>query len=163
MLDLRGLNNNRGKTQQFQNPPFLDVPAETGPTGGSLITAELANGYNRDVFAFPGRSTDFRSQGCNELIRNNKAALITQASDLVTYMNWNNNTPAHAIRQAELFVELTADEKKLMQLLREKGQLSMDELNWHSQLSNSQVAAGLLSLELKNQIKALPGSLFRIA
>lgn len=139
------------------------VVVETGPSGGSLITAELANGYNRDVFAFPGRSTDFRSQGCNELIRNNKAALITQASDLVAYMNWNNDSPLQTVRQAELFVELTDDEKKLMQLLRDKGQLSMDELNWYSQLSNSQVAAGLLSLELKNQIKALPGSVFRIA
>lgn len=139
------------------------VVVETGPTGGSLITAELANGYNRDVFAFPGRSTDFRSQGCNELIRNNKAALITEASDLITYMNWDHVPSEQVGRQSELFVELTEDEEKLIQLLRDKGQLSLDELNWYSQLSNSQVAAGLLSLELKNQIRALPGSVFRIA
>ncbi|MFT3677018.1 MAG: DNA-processing protein DprA [Chitinophagaceae bacterium] len=139
------------------------VVVETGPTGGSLITAELANGYNRDVFAFPGRSTDFRSQGCNELIRNNKAALITQATDLITAMNWDHVPSEQVVRQSELFVELTEDEKKLIQLLRDKGQLSLDELNWYSQLSNSQVAAGLLSLELKNQIRALPGSVFRIA
>lgn len=138
------------------------VVVETGPTGGSLITADLANGYNRDVFAFPGRSTDFRSQGCNELIRNNKAVLITQAADLITSMNWDHTPSEPAVRQSELFVELTVDEKKLIQLLRDKGQLSLDELNWYSQLSNSQVAAGLLSLELKNQIRALPGSLFRI-
>lgn len=139
------------------------VVVETGLTGGSLITAELANGYNRDVFAFPGRTTDFRSQGCNELIRNNKAALITQAADLISYMNWDSVSPGTTVRQPELFVELTEDEKKLIQLLREKGQLNVDELNWHSQLSNSQLAATLLSLELKNQIRALPGSVFRIA
>ena len=139
------------------------VVIETGERGGSLITAELANGYNRDVFAFPGRINDNRSAGCNELIRQNKAVLIRHASDLLQFMNWTPQPPAKRLLQKQLFIEMNDDERKLVSLLQERDTVGIDELNWQSGISASSVAAAILSLELKNVIVSLPGKLYRLA
>lgn len=138
------------------------VVVETGLTGGSLITAELANGYNRDVFAFPGRTNDAKSMGCNELIRNNKSLLINAAADLIQAMNWEGPLVSKPARQAHILNHLSDQEKALLHLLEQKGPLSLDELHWHSQLGGSQVAAALLSLELQNLVELLPGKQYRI-
>src|SRR6188508_3275083 len=85
------------------------VVIETGEKGGSMITAELANGYNKDVFAFPGKVTDNKSAGCNYLIKTNKAMLLTDAQELIEIMGWEEKTKSEKEkkRQRELFIELT--------------------------------------------------------
>ncbi len=97
------------------------IVVETGIKGGSLITAELGNGYNKDVFAFPGRVNDTKSEGCNFLIKNNKAGLITSANDVLENMGWKNKNDKSAAKQRELFIELTADEKIVADILQTSG------------------------------------------
>ncbi len=139
----------------------VTIVIETDVRGGSMITAELANNYNRDVLAFPGRSNDAKSRGCNELIRNNKAALVTCGQDVLEFMNWlpTNEKPK---AQRSLFIELSADEKVIYELLNASEQIHIDELNLRSQLSSSAVAAALLTLELQGVIQSLPGKMYKV-
>lgn len=141
------------------------VVIETDSRGGSMITAELANNYNKDVFAVPGKLTDSKSAGCNYLIRNNKAILLTDATELLQVMNWDENLKKRKEKniQRELFIELTAEEKILLTVLSEKDKLHIDEINSKSGLSSSAVAAGILNLELQNLILSLPGKLYQLA
>lgn len=139
------------------------VVTETGIKGGSIITAELANGYNKDVFAIPGKVTDGKSAGCNYLIKSNKAALLTDAKELIEYMGWEEKAKKplrHS--QQELFIELTSDEKTVVDILKEKEMIHIDELNLKSGLTSSAVAAVILNLELQNVISSLPGKLYRL-
>lgn len=138
------------------------IVVETGIRGGSIITAELANGYNKDVFAFPGRVNDMRSEGCNLLIKTNKAALVTNANDIIQQMGWEENTGQRRKHQREMFIDLTADEQIIVSLLKEKDSLGIDDLNFRSGLSNSAVAAAMLNLELQNVIQSLPGKIFKL-
>jgi len=139
------------------------VVIETDIKGGSMITAELANNYNRDVFAFPGKTTDIKSKGSNYLIRVNKAALITSAQDLLELMGWLPEPEKKKKVQRELFVELTADERKLVDLLNQNEQMQIDDLYLKSQLSTSLVASALLSLELQGIVMSLPGKVYKLA
>jgi DNA processing protein len=140
------------------------VVIETGEKGGSMITAELANGYNKDVFALPGRLTDHKSAGCNSLIRNNKAMLLTNAEELIEVMGWEETTKRPAIKtQKELFIELTNDERLIVDILNEKDLVHIDELNIRSGLNNSSAAAAILNLELQNVIISLPGKVYRLS
>lgn len=140
------------------------VVIETGEKGGSMITAELANGYNKDVFALPGRVTDNKSAGCNFLIRNNKAMLLTDAEELIEVMGWEEkNQKTGARRQKELFIELSKDEKIIIEILSEKESVHIDELNIKSGLSSSTAAAAILNLELQNVVISLPGKLYRLS
>ena len=137
---------------------------ETGIKGGSMITAELANSYNKEVFALPGKITDNKSVGCNYLIKNNKAMLLTDAEELVQIMNWGESKKKpSAASQKQLFIELTADEKVVVNILQEKEKVHIDEINSKSGLSSSAVAAGILNLELQNVILSLPGKLYQLA
>ena len=136
---------------------------ETGIKGGSMITAELANNYNKDVFAFPGKVTDPKSAGCNYLIKNNKAVLLTAARELVEMMNWEEQKKPLLKKQKELFIELTNEEKIILTILEEKKSVHIDEINLKSGLSSSSVAAAILSLELQNVVLSLPGKLYQIA
>jgi DNA processing protein len=137
------------------------IVVETGIKGGSIITAELANGYNRDVFAFPGKITDAKSAGCNYLIQRNKAILLTGASDLLQIMGWQENTIKPITSQKELFIQLTTNEKKVIDILNEKESAHIDELNLRSGISSSSVAAAVLNLELQNIIVSMPGKLYK--
>lgn len=141
------------------------IVIETGIKGGSMITAELANSYNKEVFALPGKVTDTKSTGCNYLIKNNKAILLTDAAELIQVMNWEDKAKRKKEKknQRELFIELTPDEKIIINILREKEKVPIDEINAKSGLSSSAVAAGILSLELQNVILSLPGKLYQIA
>ena len=139
------------------------IVIETGIKGGSMITAELANNYNKDVFAFPGKVTDTKSAGCNYLIKNNKAALLTDARELVELMNWEEKKRPVTKTQKELFIELTEDEKIILSILGEKKSVPIDEINLKSGLSSSSVAAAILNLELQNVVLSLPGKLYQIA
>ena len=135
---------------------------ESGKKGGSLITAELGNSYNKDVFAIPGRVNDNKSEGCNYLIKNNKASLITSAQDLLEMMNWKENKKSPAKKQRELFIELTADEKLLIDLLQNQETIQIDQLYFKSGLSSGAVAAALLSLEMQSIIASLPGKVYKL-
>lgn len=139
------------------------VVIETGIKGGSMITAQLANDYNKDVFAFPGRVTDHKSAGCNYLVRNNKAILITEAQELINIMNWDQQQKPAVKKQKSIFVELTEEEKRVLAILADKEYTHIDELNFKSALSSSAVAAAVLNLELQNVIISLPGKLYQLA
>ncbi|MEO8720207.1 MAG: DNA-processing protein DprA [Ginsengibacter sp.] len=138
------------------------IVIESGVKGGSLITAELANGYNKDVFAFPGRTEDLKSQGCNFLIKNNKATLITCASDVLENMGWKNFEKPTQKKQRELFIELSTEEKVVVEILQLQEQVQIDELNFKSKLSSSAVAQALLLLEMQGIVSSLPGKIYKI-
>jgi DNA processing protein len=137
------------------------IVIESSAKGGSLITAELANSYNKDVFAIPGRVNDSRSEGCNYLIKNNKALLITSADDLLHIMNWKEATKKLK-QQRELFIELTPDEKVITDILKERENIQIDELYFKSGLSSSAVAQALLMLEMQGVVASLPGKVFKL-
>jgi DNA protecting protein DprA len=138
------------------------VVVETGIKGGSLITAELGNGYNKDVFAIPGRTNDTKSEGCNYLIKNNKACLITSANDILENMGWKEYKKPSAKKQRELFIELSDDEKIIVNILQQQEQIHIDELYLKSGLSSSAVASALLTLEMQSVINSLPGKMYKM-
>ncbi|MFM9052421.1 MAG: DNA-processing protein DprA [Bacteroidota bacterium] len=134
---------------------------ESALRGGAMITAEFANGYNRDVFAVPGRATDVYSKGCNHLIRTNKAMLIESADDLVVAMNWQ---PAgkKSNRQLPLFTELNQEERQLVTFMQ-NGPVHLDELAAMAAMPVSRTSVLLLDLEFKGIIQPAPGKMFRLA
>ncbi|MDB5248183.1 MAG: dprA [Segetibacter sp.] len=137
------------------------IVVETAIKGGSMITAELANDYNRDVFAYPGRVTDSRSAGCNYLIRTKKAVLLTDARQLIEMLGWSTKKPKRK-EQKELFISFTADEQVLVDILKEKETVHIDEIFLKSGLTSSTVAAAMLSLEFQNVLSSLPGKMYRL-
>src|SRR6476646_2568032 len=140
------------------------VVIETGDKGGSMITAELANGYNKDVFAFPGKVTDSKSAGCNYLIKSNKAMLLTDAQQLIEIMGWEEKKQKPKKKsQKEIFIELSKDEKIIVDILNEKETVHIDEINLRSGLSSSAIAAAILNLELQNVVNGLPGKIYKLS
>ncbi|MBO9632508.1 MAG: DNA-processing protein DprA [Chitinophagaceae bacterium] len=137
------------------------VVVETGVKGGSMITAELANGYNRDVFAIPGRVSDLRSEGCNQLIRDNKAAMLRTASDLMEWMGWKAQKKK-ALVQPKLFPELSPPEALLVELLRSREMVHMEEFRMRSGMTPGTLAGALLNLELQQVIELMPGKMYRL-
>ena len=138
----------------------VTVVVESHVSGGALITAHMASGYNREVAAFPGRVNDSRSAGCNELIRTNIAGMITKTEDLVEMMNWSK--AGRKAVQKQLFINLSPDEQKVVDALNGKDSVHADELFYNTGLANSQLAATLLQLEMQGVIKSLPGKLYRM-
>jgi DNA processing protein len=139
----------------------VTVVVESDISGGALITAMMANGYNREVAAFPGRTTDTKSSGCNELIKKQHAQMITGASDLLELMNWNDMPKKKAI-QRQLFLNLDPPLQKIIDALQGKESLHADELYHITGLSNSELAVTLLDLEMQGLIKTLPGKQYRL-
>jgi DNA processing protein len=137
------------------------VVIESGIKGGSMVTATLANGYNKDVFAIPGRITDHKSEGCLDLVKNNKAILLTDAQQLIDMMGWEEKKRTRKL-QKEIFIELTADEQVIVTMLKEKDIMNIDDLNLRSGISNSAVAAAILNLELQGVISSQPGKIYRL-
>ena len=139
------------------------IVIESGIKGGSMVTAELANGYNKDVFAFPGKVTDSKSAGCNYLIKSNKAMLLTDAQQLIEIMGWEEKKQKPKNKsQKEIFIELSKDEKIIVDILNEKETVHIDEINLRSGLSSSAIAAAILNLELQNLVSGLPGKVYRL-
>ena len=136
------------------------IVVETGIKGGSIITAELANGYNKEVFAFPGRVNDIKSMGCNYLIQQNKATLVTSGEDVISYMCWNNTTVR---KEKRPLGELSENELRIVTILKEKDETHIDELNAKCDLGNGLVAVTVLNLELRDVVRSLPGKLYRLA
>lgn len=138
------------------------IVIESKKEGGSLITATIANSYNRDVFAFPGRVDDVCSEGCNSLIKQNKAALIQSAADIVYIMGWEQTKISKAPIQKKLFVELKPEEEILVNVLKEKKSVTIDDLCFATNMPMSKVSAFLLSLEFSGIVKSLPGKMYRL-
>lgn len=137
------------------------VVVESGKEGGALITADLANSYNRDVFAFPGRVNDEWSKGCNKLIKTNKAAMIESVEDLEYIMGWDATSRTQP-KQMSLFNDLTAEEQILVNLLKEENNLMIDVICIRTDLPVSKVSPLLLKLEFMGLIKSLPGKVYRL-
>lgn len=138
------------------------IVIESKAKGGSLITAEIANSYSRDVFAFPGRVDDHSSAGCNNLIRQHKAALIQSAADVIYSLGWEKNSGTTKAIQKQLFVELKPNEELIVCILKEKQQLPIDDLCLLCKLPMSIVSSVLLTLEFAGIIKSLPGKMYRL-
>lgn len=137
------------------------IIVESAEKGGALVTADIANSYNRDVFAFPGRSTDPFSKGCNKIIKLNEAVLIENQADIEKAMNWDVKTSSGRAVQTSLFIELTPEEQKLVDLIK-GGDRFVDEITIETQLPMSKVSALLLGLEFKGLIISLPGKMYRL-
>ena len=140
------------------------VVIESKRTGGSLITATIANSYNKDVFAVPGRAGDVLAEGCNGLIKRNRAAMIENAEDLLFAMQWQEEKERKkSSPQIPLQVNLTDDEKKIIELLKEKTASHIDEICSGAGQPVSKVSALLLQLEFSNLVKSKPGKMYALA
>lgn len=135
------------------------IVIESADRGGSLITANMANDYNRDVFAVPGRVTDKYSQGCNNLIKTQKANVLTSAADLVYILNWDIQAKTKPV-QKQLFVTLEDDEQKVYDFLLKTGKELMDIIALRCDFPIYKISGMLLNMELKGVVRPLPGKLF---
>lgn len=139
------------------------VVMETGIKGGSMITADLASGYNCEVFAFPGRASDTKSSGCNFLIRKNKAILLTDSAGFLSEKDWIPQQKEPLIQaQLSLPHELNPAETIILHLLGVHDIMPIDELYIKTGLNAGNAAAAILSLELKNLIETIPGKRYRL-
>ena len=136
------------------------VVVETAVDGGALITAMLADGYNKDVVAYPGNVNHKYSQGCHQLIKTNRAALVENGNDILEFLNWTKKE-IKAKPQRELFIELSEEEKRIYDALREN-ELGIDELTLLVQLQPSIIAGSLLNLEFQGLVISLPGKRYKL-
>jgi DNA processing protein len=138
------------------------IIVEAAEKGGALITAEIANSYNKDVFAFPGNVGQSHSAGCNRLIKSNRANLITAAKDLDYIMNWDatNKPVKKGITSLDSY---EPNEQLILKILLDNNQQMMiDDISWRANLPVSQLASILLTLEFKGVVSSLPGKIYRI-
>lgn len=139
------------------------VMVESKRTGGSLITATIANSYNKDVFALPGRAGDVLAEGGNGLIKRNKAALIENLEDLLDAMQWQKKEKKKKkSKQIPLMLELNADEKLVVDQLACKKEMHLDEICRLTKMPISKISATLLQLEFSNLVKSKPGKMFEL-
>lgn len=136
------------------------VVIESAEKGGSLVTADIANSYNRDVFAVPGRAQDKYSTGCNNLIKQQKAHMLTSAADLVYLLDWKTEEKKTKTVQKQLFVELDENEKAIYTLLQKDGKKLLDSIALECKLPVFKASSTLLNMEMKGVIRPLPGKLF---
>lgn len=137
------------------------IVVESGRTGGALITADIAFSYNREVFAFPGKVGQAGSEGCNDLIKKNKAGLIEGMEDLVYFMGWNRKDSPGNIRQKVLLLELTDEERQILGVLENGQNLTPDSISLQTDIPVSRVSAALFNLEMQEVVKILPGNHYR--
>lgn len=139
------------------------VVVEAAEKGGALITAEIANSYNKDIFAFPGNIGQSYSEGCNNLIKSHKAYLITGAKDLEYLMNWDLNVESSPKKESISLDSFDPQEQHVIRTLKtNNNQLMIDEISWRTDLPVSKLASILLGLEFKGVISSLPGKVYRL-
>ncbi|MBO4905700.1 MAG: DNA-processing protein DprA [Bacteroidaceae bacterium] len=139
------------------------IVVESAAKGGSLITANIANGYNREVFAIPGRVRDKYSVGCNELIRNQSATLITSVTDLLSRMGWESETAVQkADVQQELFPQLTNEETLVAATLKNCQDATFSDLVMSTALPSAKLTSVLMMLEMKGVIKKMAGNRYHL-
>ncbi len=137
------------------------IVIESAEKGGSLVTTDIANSYNREVFAVPGRTNDSQSQGCNNLIKSQQAHLLSSAADLIYHLGWEIEEKKKP-KQTQLFVELTDEEKIIWNYLKEKDKELLDVIALDCNLPTFKIASILLNMELKGVIRPLPGKMFQV-
>ena len=138
------------------------IVVESAASGGALVTASLAASYNRDVMALPGRISDEFSTGCNRLIRNNQASVITCVDDLLYTMNWDavaSSTP----QPLELFPKLTQEEQMVIDTLRTGGDMHINDIAMRMGIPIYRAMSTLVSLDCRGLVSSLPGSRYSIA
>lgn len=137
------------------------IVVESAERGGALVTADLAHGYNRDVFAVPGRCEDKHSKGCNDLIKRQKAQMLTSAAELVYLLGWElEDKKETSMVQKQLFVELDETERSVYSYLQLNGKQLLDAVALKCQLPVFKASSALLSMEMKGMIRPLPGKVF---
>ncbi|UNY99672.1 DNA-processing protein DprA [Zhouia spongiae] len=136
------------------------IVIESAERGGSLVTADIAQSYNREVFAVPGRTTDKYSVGCNNLIKQQKAHVLTSAADLIYILNWDIEQRPEPVVQKQLFVELDDTEKHIYKYLEENGKQLLDVIALNCDLPVHVLSSTLLGMEMKGVVRPLPGKLF---
>jgi len=138
------------------------VVVESAEKGGALITANIADSYNRDVFAFPGKNCDKYSKGCNSLIKYKKAALVTSAEDIFREMNWNNSLESERPQtvQRSLFLELNPEEQKVMEILSKAGSMQLNLLAIELNQPVSRLSVILFELEMNGMVRCKPGGMY---
>ena len=138
------------------------IVIESAEKGGSLVTADIANSYNREVFAVPGRTTDSQSVGCNNLIKFQKAHLLSNPLDVPYMLNWELESDKKPAVQQQLFVELEPDEKIVYNFLKENNKELLDVIALRCEMPTYKIAGILLNMELKGVVRPLPGKLFEV-
>ena len=138
------------------------VVIESAEKGGSLVTADIANSYNRDVFAVPGRVTDNQSIGCNNLIKTQQAHALTNPMDIPYMLNWDLGETKQPIVQKQLFVELNTEEKTIYNYLKNNNKQVLDMIALACEMPIFKVAGILLEMELKGVVRPLPGKSFEL-
>lgn len=140
------------------------VVVESKARGGSLITAHMAQDYNRDVFALPGRHNDICSEGCNRIIQSNRAHLITNAADMTRAMQWETEKKQPIqTTMTDMLCELTQPQRTLYNKLREsENGWHVNQLVMETQLPYNEVAGELMMMELQNIVKSMPGGMWRV-
>lgn len=142
------------------------VVVESATHGGGLITASLARTYNREVFAFPGNVGSQYSEGCNNLIRDNVAGLISNADDFVKSMNWDDDVKLQRAQQVgierQLFPDLSTEERQVVSALKKHNDLQINMLSVQADIPIAHLTAILFSLEMKGMLKALPGGMYHL-
>ena len=136
------------------------IVIESKTEGGSMITASIANSYNKDVFAVPGKPGDEKSTGCNFLIKSNKAGLIENFSDLIHHMNWEPRKNNKKNNQFSLPINLSDDEKCIINVLNKNGKTHINQLVSICSMPVSKISALLMDLELDNHVISHPGKFF---
>lgn len=138
------------------------VVIESSEKGGSLITADIAFSYGRDVYTFPGRTTDLHSKGCNTLIRQNKAGLITSASDLISAMCWDVGRKAQAPVQTQLSFPDPENENPVISLIRRSKEIHINDLATAMNMPVYELSSVLFELEMSGLIKVMPGNIYKL-
>lgn len=137
------------------------IVIESGERGGSLITAELANDYNRDVFAYPGNVFQEYSKGCNKLIKFDKANLVRNGAEIIQMLGWEEKKNVDAV-QTQMFQELNSDEQTVVDLLYSENELTLDVLSMKLEKPVSMLSSLLLNLEFSGVVRSLPGKKYRL-
>ncbi len=137
------------------------IVIESAEKGGSLVTADIANSYNREVFAVPGRITDTHSVGCNNLIKHQRAHVLSKAADVPYILNWHIDGEKKSV-QKKLFVELDTEEKIVYNFLKDNGKELLDMIALKCDMPTFRIASILLNMELKGVVRPLPGKQFEI-
>lgn len=138
------------------------IVVESGTKGGSIITANIANHYNRDVFAVPGCVKSSLSQGCNRLIKTNRANLLESFDDIEYIMNWTCGKPTTLQNTLSLLPQLTENEQLIVNILKNHDYLDIDNIYRQTNIDSNTLSMNLLELEFKNIIRALPGKIFSL-
>ena len=137
------------------------IVIESKESGGSLITADLANDYSRDVFAVPGNVGQIYSKGCNLLIAKHKAHLITNCNDFLTWMQWKDEIKPKVVQRA-LFTNFSKEEVEIISILESEGDLNVDTLALKTKTPVSKINVLLFNLEMVGAVKMLPGNKYRL-